>query len=406
MLGGQLFQLPLSAAAFFIVARFLEASQLGPWIAIVALNGILGPLSDLSFSSLLLRNSARNPADFPRIWGQTLLVFGLGSVLVTAAVCVLGDLIIRPASVWPLLGAVSVADLILRRFVNLMASAYQALDQYGRLAAVSTIPPLLAFAAALTWAYGLGDRTLPGWIAFYCAAALISALLAALLAVRHLPAPDFSRRPSRQEFRDALWFLLSPGTNSLNNDADKLILSHIAPAAEVGCYGLAYRIVLVALLPVMARRTSRTMEYFRAGSLGIAKANAMAIAGLPVNILLGAAIGAALFASASLLPWLFGEQYGAVVPMLRLLALLPVLKAVQMLFASVLSGSDNQQVRVFVQSAAMAANIGLCLVLIPPFGWRGAAYASLAADGLLAALLIGAVRFCLRRERAGFTARP
>jgi len=49
-------------------------------------------------------------------------------------------------------------------------------------------------------------------------------------------------------------------------------------------------------------------------------------------------------------------------------------------------------------------NVFLNLWIIPAYGWRGAAWSSLASDGLLAAILwLIAIRLCARDEDHGAT---
>ena len=48
-----------------------------------------------------------------------------------------------------------------------------------------------------------------------------------------------------------------------------------------------------------------------------------------------------------------------------------------------LAGAGRQGIRLAFQFSAAAANIGLNIALIPRYSWRGAAWASLATDGML-----------------------
>jgi O-antigen/teichoic acid export membrane protein len=57
-----------------------------------------------------------------------------------------------------------------------------------------------------------------------------------------------------------------------------------------------------------------------------------------------------------------------------------------------MTGAGLQRRRTAVQAGVAAANVALNLVLDPALGWRGAAIATLASDGLLAgALYLGAL---------------
>lgn len=59
-------------------------------------------------------------------------------------------------------------------------------------------------------------------------------------------------------------------------------------------------------------------------------------------------------------------------------------------------GMGKQSYRTAAQVLVAGANFGLNLWYIPAYGWRGAAWTSLLADGLLAVLNLGILLFLCR----------
>jgi len=89
---------------------------------------------------------------------------------------------------------------------------------------------------------------------------------------------------------------------------------------------------------------------------------------------------------------------------LRWLAPLPLLKTCHYFAADVLTGAGHQALRVSIQVIVAAFNVLINLWLIPRYSWRGAAWSSLASDGLLAVALWSCV--LLVRARSPRAAPP
>ena len=66
---------------------------------------------------------------------------------------------------------------------------------------------------------------------------------------------------------------------------------------------------------------------------------------------------------------------------------MPLLKTLHYFAADALTGAGHQALRTLVQVAVAGFNVLVNLWLIPAYSWRGAAWSSLASDGLLAVAL-------------------
>jgi O-antigen/teichoic acid export membrane protein len=109
---------------------------------------------------------------------------------------------------------------------------------------------------------------------------------------------------------------------------------------------------------------------------------------------------------AGFIPMVLGRAYQESVTALRWLCLLPVIKCVHIFLSDTLTGANYQWQTSSAQIAVAVFNILINLWLIPAFTWRGAAWSSLATDGLLMVLLYLIIHWHLRRERAVNTATP
>ncbi|MGB7353795.1 MAG: polysaccharide biosynthesis C-terminal domain-containing protein, partial [Acidobacteriaceae bacterium] len=81
-------------------------------------------------------------------------------------------------------------------------------------------------------------------------------------------------------------------------------------------------------------------------------------------------------------------------------ALLPLLKTVHSFFADALTGAGHQRMRTAIQVFVAIFNVLINLWIIPAYSWVGAAWSSLASDGLLMCLMATAAFAVLRRQES------
>src|SRR5262249_5212652 len=141
-------------------------------------------------------------------------------------------------------------------------------------------------------------------------------------------------------------------------------------------------------------------RFFQHGAQGIGASIRFARRLLGGSVAYSAAAAVGLFALAPLAPRVLGGEYRLSVEAVRGLALLPLLRAVHYLGADALTGAGRQGVRTSLQLVVAGVNVILCVYLIGRYSWQGAAWASLASDGLLAVLVWGAALRLRQAERA------
>jgi O-antigen/teichoic acid export membrane protein len=193
---------------------------------------------------------------------------------------------------------------------------------------------------------------------------------------------------ARMELREGVYFSISLSAQSVYNDIDKTMLSRLSTLAAAGVYGAAYRIIEVSFAPVAALLSASYARFFQHGLEGLPGTLRLARKLLPVAAAYGCAAGLGLLAIAPLVPRVLGARYAPIAPMIMWLAPLPLLRSCHYFLADALTGAGHQRARSILQIAVAAANVALNLWLIPAYSWRGAAWTSLACDGLLAVGLL------------------
>ena len=111
-----------------------------------------------------------------------------------------------------------------------------------------------------------------------------------------------------------------------------------------------------------------------------------------------AGIGLLLFAP--VVPYILGSDYTNVVEALRWLAPIPLLRGLQHFGGDILTGTGFQGLRSGLEVIISIFNIGINLWLIPLYSWQGAAWSSLASDGLLLLMLWSMVAFQYHQQNS------
>jgi O-antigen/teichoic acid export membrane protein len=180
---------------------------------------------------------------------------------------------------------------------------------------------------------------------------------------------------------------------------DKTMLSHYGMNRANGIYTTAYRIIDFATMPLYALRDAMIPRLFQAAREGIEPAAALGYRLLKRTLLLNLGFFVLLLLTAPLVPMVVGKGFLGSVAAVRWLAFIPVLRSIHQMTGTVLLASGYQRYRTANQLVAAAFNFLLNLWMIPHYGWMGAAWASLATDGALAAANWLTLEVLRRRDR-------
>jgi O-antigen/teichoic acid export membrane protein len=418
MVAGQGIGFVLQAVYFILIARLLGAYEYGIYAGAFALTGILGQYSTMGSGTLFLRYVTADPKAAPVYWGNILASTTLVSLAIMLALSVLSNHLLGAGS-RPILLLAAIANCFFNQLTSCAARVFQSFEQMRQTAGLSLATNLARTAAAgamLLWrvragAHEVGDHhaTAYAWSVAMVAVSALAAILAVAMVTARIGWPSLSLRQIRGDLLEGFEFSFASSTSSAYNDIDKAMLGHFGMSAANGIYSLAYRVIDVATIPVLAVREAALPKFFRGGNEGIRGPARLAVSLLkrtgPVAVLAGIGV----FAMAPLVPHLVGKGFAESVSALRWLCLIPLFRSVHHMTGSAITGSGNQTYRTVSQVGAAAFNFGTNVYLIPRFGWVGAAWASLMTDGLLAVvnsgMLVGLCQFeRLRLKRKSLAA--
>ena len=360
------------------LARTLSPEQFGAYSFIIAYLAFFQIVAEYGIDTVLVRAISQRPEAATAIFRS-----GLGLKLAGA----LGGALLATMLAAPVSGGridtelMALASLVL---VTGLGGAYRSFFRATlEIRAVFAIAALRAILLALAVVVAVSLR--PGLepILLAMAAANLTAFIlvaaAARTRVRPMPAYD-----------SELWRSLAGGVLPLAANAfaltvslrmGQILLMSMRGPVEVGLLGAASRVaeaftllpeaLMVSVYPLMAgfhaRRPARLLSTARRSTRYLVVAT-----GVPVLI--------CAVAGGEVMALLFGESFAEAGPVLSLLGAMAMLSATGTVILNLLIVVHRETVLYKNTAAFAAVNVGLCMLLIPPWGYTGAAAAMVAAS--------------------------
>jgi len=377
----------LKLAVLPLIARVFGPVEFGKFAFAFSFASMFNIIFDLGLATTTTREMAAAKQNEEVLPDILLLKLALGAVGLSAAV--LGMLLItRDPELRTMIVILAAACFVLE-FVNLSFAVFRARQrmEYEFLARMLQAILLVGAVALVAWRSPSVTN-----VSF---AYLVSGILTlAAVAARAGPA---ARRVSAR-LRPVVWrrllgvavpLALAGGATTVYMNIDTVLLGAFGKIADTGWYNLAARIVGVLLvptglvslvvLPAFAATASRVDEEFRRRwdrwSSGM--------------IALGAYLGCVAFAAAGPVVRLtFGPAFDPTSTALRILSLTVVLIFVYTPSFQALIVFDRQRTLFVVLAAGAAVNVALNVLLIPTYGFRGAAWATVVTHAVLLCGLI------------------
>ncbi|WP_379547112.1 flippase [Qipengyuania sp. DSG2-2] len=241
----------------------------------------------------------------------------------------------------------------------------------------------------------LGGMALGEAVVTYACMTLLGTLIAAFMVHRLAPSEIKGQVPT---YRIRAWMalglpiLVGMSSKLLLGKTDVLLLAPLSNLIETGLYGSAYRITYLLSFPQVVLMTIVTPalgEAFAKRKAGqVRRVTRLSLAFTAVTVL--PLLTAVLLFAEDILRIVFGAEFvGAAAP-LRLLVVGQAASCFAMVFASMLIIGGREKAFAGWNALMLAANITLCVLLIPQFGAVGAA---LATCGVAITMLLGQIWF-------------
>lgn len=379
----------LSQGLYFVVLlRALRAPGFGVFAGTLALVSILAPFAGWGSANLLVMHTCRDQQRFPVLFGNALTTIASSGTLLLLVAIGLYPLVGAGGASFRLLVLLAFAELFAGRIVELAAAAYQAHDQLRSTASVIVGDTTFRLGAVLVFGLSRVTHTPEQWAWWYAGAGTTWAGVCIVVVALRLGRPRLNSAALRDGLREGWAFSLGIASKTAYSDIDKVMLVRLASATAAGVYSAAYRVLTLALVPVQALIFSSNTRLFREGERGGHAVLDFVRRTTPLVALYGICVGGILFLAGGLLPIVFGPSFAESAQVIRWLSLMPLIQGIHCLFGDALMGAGRQGPRSAMQLLIAAANVVMNLFLIPRWGWRGAAVATVAAESFLAVSLV------------------
>jgi O-antigen/teichoic acid export membrane protein len=380
---GQGFSVFSQGAYFILLARLLGATEYGIYAGVVSMVAILSQYSALGSHSVYLRYVTPDPRNFAPYWGNVLVTIGgIGSLLV--GLLAWGGPHWATAYSWSMVLCVALGDCLCAQITLSAGRVFQASENLRVTALLNLLVNQLRMVLAGLILFFARHAMVQQWVVVELLVSSVSTFTALILVTRTYGKPAFSSALMRRRAGEGLVFALSYSTTGIYNDVDKAMLGHFGMNAANGVYAMAYRVINVACMPFISLQAAAFPRFFQKGVDGIGSTGQFAVRLVKRTVPIALFSTAIMLVAAPTIPHLVGKSFSESVSALRWLCLLPVFRSLHASAGDALTGAGHQKLRLGSQATAAAFNFTTNLYLIPHYGWLGAAWASLATDGLLA----------------------
>jgi O-antigen/teichoic acid export membrane protein len=368
---------------YMLIARLLGKTQYGIYVGAVAMVSLLSQFSSLGSHSVLLRYTSSDRNNFSPYWGNVVAItFTLGTAF-TLLFTWIGPHLAHSYS-WKLFFLVAFADCLCLQTTLAASRVFQAFERMSITAGLNLMTSFLRVLLAGGMVLMIHHGTALQWSLAALLISVVPAALALYLVHSWYGSPKFSTDLMRARLSEGVVFALSYSTTGFYNDIDKAMLAHFGLNDANGIYTMAYRIIDSATMPITSVQLASIPQMFRRGLLGVRATAQYAITILKRTAPLAFLCGVIILVSAPMVRILLGQGFSETVSALRLLCLLPFFRSFQLGAGDALTGAGFQNLRLRNQAIAAGFNFAINLYLIPHYSWRGAGWASLVTDALLA----------------------
>jgi O-antigen/teichoic acid export membrane protein len=397
MLLAQGSSLVLQATYFIFLAKLLGVTEYGILAGAVALVSITYQYAGAGSGTVFLRYVSADPLNYRAYWGNVLLSTLLSSSLLVFAMVVFGRSLIG-ASAASLLLPLGIGYCFLNKLSEACGQVFQAFEQMRPMAVLTFLTNALRLALAMTLFYATRHVSARFWALTSLLPSLIVATAGVCWVTRKFGTPALHLGLVAKTVKEGIGYSFAGSTALVYNDVDKTILSHNGMNQANGIYSMVYRVIEIAWLPTMSVHLAARPSFFRIGAHGLSETRRLSRRILRRTVPLCLMCAAVMFLAAPSIPLVVGRGFQESVQALRWLCLIPLFRCFQFAAGEAIMGAGMQSYRTAVQLSGALLNLGLNLMLIPKYSWRGAAWSSLVTDGALGVAMWIMFEYLLRRS--------
>lgn len=359
-----------------IIARNLSTEDFGRYTFALSVGAILAVAADFGLLFLIPREVARKNRNFELYFIAGGVIKVVFSIVVFVALFVSLRFFYARTMVYAIYASFTM--LVLRGFIDFCAAFFNAYERMHYSAMLFLISSFGIFSAGVA-AILAGVESAFGVLLTQACVMLFFAGLSFLLTYKILQPKKFevSWWICVKVLRKAAPFGLFTIGGIVYFQIDNVLLYVFRGIEEVGFYQGAMRLVVaLEMIPLVLSGAiyptiSRILEESKNGAMAIAQKiiYVVLIIGMPIGITI-------MMLARPIVLLVFGSNYTAIVPALMIIAWLVPVRFCGHVLGTVLSASGNQKFRTWASWLAIGVNVTMNLMLLPKYGYVGAAVAS------------------------------
>jgi O-antigen/teichoic acid export membrane protein len=357
---------------FIVLARWLGSDQFGHLSMITAATNLGAAWCGLGTSEAMRRRAGRDPSLYPTLLGHCLiLLFVSGTVLtiiMSAAIAFSVRIVADPIENYTVILLLISSNMVLFTWIGLTEQILLTRCEFTRANLLNSGFGIARAIIALVACLGFGIESLSAWALWNCTA-FAAVSLACVGLIWPYGAPRW--RVLWDEVPLGVTLSISGSIAALRQNIDLLALSTMAPPHLVGAYGVARRVLSVAVV------TGASLDRLIYANLAIAgKGGPSATLRLAQRYVLYAigltgVTSLTIFILAPLLPWLFGKGFEDAIWILKALCWTLILTAVQFVAFDAINAADHHRVRLIVSTVVGILGTALIVGLSFAFAITG-----------------------------------
>jgi O-antigen/teichoic acid export membrane protein len=385
---------------FIVLARWLGSDQFGHLSMITAATNLAGAWCGLGTGEAMRRRAGRDPALYPQLLGHSLILLLVSGAVLTlimsTAIAASITIVTDPVENYTVIALLVSSNIVLFAWIGLTEQILLAHSQFTRANLLNSGFGIIRALAALVACFGFEVDSLSSWALWNFAAFAIGSLACVCLLFPY-GAPRW--RLLWDEIPLGVTLSISGSIAALRQNVDLLALSAIAPPHLVGAYGVARRVLAVAVVTGASLDRLIYAKLAIAGKSGPAATLRLARRYVVYAIGITGITSMAIFVLAPLLPLLFGKGFGDLVWIIRVLCWTLILTAVQFVAFDAINAADQHRIRLVVGTVVGLAGAALIVALSLAFGTTGTFVAVYVAEISTAAALWATLKLLSDRQQ-------
>lgn len=370
----------LQIVYFIVLARNLGAEEYGLFVGVKGFLSISYPFIGMGMSHILVQNTSRDQENFPKYWGDSLLILFV-SILISLVTIYPITIFILPAASYPFILAILLSEFLGMKLCAFAGSAFIASNQVKRGAESGIIYTVLKFLSVLLLPLFPPQHRLLAWGILYFVSSAAAGLFLVSLVDKTIGKPLFRKGAlSITNLKQGFFFSVYESAASINGQIDVAMLTTLGSSTAAGIYGGGTKFNALGYLPTNAVAGATYARFFKYGESGIKGSLGFARKLLPAAIIYGILALAVLWIFSPLVPVILGEDFTQSRYVVVWLAPIHLLYALQLLAADTLTAAGFQKSRTAVQISTAVLNVSVNSYLIPLYSWQGAIWATLIAE--------------------------